>query len=120
MKRTTRDHFRVQVTGTLHPQRLGDFGGIKMSDSFVSSDIAGDYQRRCEEMVKVLAKAYPDLKAEVVCDSREECTHCGCEWEVWTAEDAARWPEDESSVVGEPVCCEEAQTEFYAAKAVQA
>ncbi|MFI6443785.1 hypothetical protein [Kitasatospora sp. NPDC050543] len=136
MKHTNRDNFRVQVSGTIdlpapvgprlrldmtgviHPQRLGDFGWVSMSDSLTGDNIQGRYEERCREIVSALAGQYPGVKAEVVCDSRDECSHCGLGWEVWTAEDAARWP-DESSVIGEPACCEAAQAEFYAAKAVQ-
>ncbi len=132
MKRTIRDNYRVQVSGTvdlpapigprlrldmsgvIHPQRLGDFGWVVMSDSLTGGDIQGRYEERCREIVSALAGQYPDVQAEVVCDSREECSHCGLVWEVITAEYVARWPDD-GSVIGEPACCEAAQAEFHAA-----
>lgn len=138
MKHTARDNFRVKVTGTvdlpspigprlrvdltaavIHPQRLGDFGWVSMSDSLTGGNVQGRYEERCREIVSALAGQYPELRAEVVCDSRDECSHCGLAWEVWTAEDAERWPDDDAAV-GEPVCCSAAQAEHRAARAVQA
>ncbi|MFB7671640.1 hypothetical protein ACFC26_09505 [Kitasatospora purpeofusca] len=134
-KLITRDEWRVVVTGTLDlsvpdgprlqvrikdavipPQRLGDFGWVSMSDSRVSSDIEGDYQRRCEEIVRALRSQHPGVKAEVMSTTTETCSHCGLVWEEWTTESAARWPA-EDYVFGEPLCCDKAQDEWRAARA---
>jgi hypothetical protein len=134
LKRTVRDNFRVQVTGTItlpavpdaeeicltvsgdiEPRRLGDLGFASISDSMVSRNIEADYERRCREIAAALREQQPHLKAEVVCDTREECSHCFREWEVWTAEEADHWP-DEPYVVGEPLCCDKATDEYLAAR----
>lgn len=134
-KLITRDEWRVVVTGTLDlslpdgprlqvrvkdavipPQRLGDFGWVSMSDRLASSDIEGDYQRRCEEIVRALRSQHPGVKAEVAFNTTETCSHCGLVWEEWTTESAARWP-DEDYVLGEPLCCDEAQDEWRVARA---
>ncbi|WBP89478.1 hypothetical protein [Kitasatospora cathayae] len=103
----------LPVTGTVYPRRLGDFGCMSMSDTMATGDIPGGYQRRCEEIVRSLAKQQPGLTATVVCDSLDECSHCGYEWEVFTQEDAARFP-DWDDPIGLPQCCEAAQAEFRA------
>lgn len=138
MKRIIRDNFRVTVTGTVtlppvpgayeirlpvssvvYPRPLGDFSAFFMSDSLASRDIEGDYERRCNEIVAVLSEQQPRLKAEVVCDTAELCSHCGLNWEVFTQEDAERYP-DWDDPIGLPQCCDAAQAEFHAAKQVTA
>jgi hypothetical protein len=133
VKRTVRSNFRVQVSGTvtlsavpgsheirlpvtgeIPPRRLGDFGWMSMSDSMASRNIQADYEQRCREIVDALTEQQPRLKAEIVCDTREECSHCGLEWEEFTQADADRHP-DWDDPVGMPQCCETAQDEFLEA-----
>jgi hypothetical protein len=128
-KHTTRDGWRVVVTGVIDlslpigprlqvrvkdavipPQRLGDFGWVSMSDRMASSDIEGDYRRRCDEIVQALRAQHPDLKARVEFDTTETCSHCGLGWEVMTSEMAGEYP-DWDEPVGMPLCCEAAQAE---------
>jgi len=143
MKITTRENFRVKAVIAPHnprhvglgglpgeivsgnfeiviaPKRLGDFGAMKMSDSLASSDIQGDYERRCQEILTALRAEQHVVSAEITFTETETCSHCGCDWEVFTAECAARWPHD-TTVIGEPACCEEAQAEFHAARLASA
>ncbi|MFE6500716.1 hypothetical protein [Kitasatospora sp. NPDC057738] len=134
-KLTVTDNYRVVVTGTLdlslpigpriqvcvkdaviEPQRLGDLGWVSMSDRLASRDIGGDYRRRCEEIVQALRAQHPGIKAAIEFDTTETCSHCGLDWDEWTTESAERWP-DEDYVVGEPLCCDEAQSKYRAARA---
>lgn len=139
MKLTTRKDFRVKaviapqnprhvglgglpgeiVSGNFEiviaPQRLGDFGAMKMSDSLASNDIQGAYERRCKEILTVLRAEQHVVSAEITYTETETCSHCHSGWEVHTAEAAARWADD-PTVIGEPVCCEQAQAEFHAAR----
>jgi hypothetical protein len=138
MKRTIRNNFRVQVSGTvdlpsplgprlrvdltaavIHPQRLGDYGWMSMSDSLTGGNIEGRYEERCREIVSALAGQYPGVKAKVVCDSREECSHCYLTWEEFSEADAVTYP-DCDDPVGMPQCCDSAQAEFLSERAVQA
>jgi hypothetical protein len=135
-KVTTRDAFRVIVTGSIdlpapdgvriqlrvkdaliYPQRLGDFGWVSMSDRMASDNIEAGYERRCREIVQALRDHYPDLKAETQWDTAETCSHCGLVWEEFTAVDLARYP-DWDDPVGLPQCCDKAQVEWRAAQAV--
>lgn len=134
-KVTTRDAFRIVISGTLDltrnggpqikvrvkdaviaPQQLGDFGWVHMSDSPASSDIENDYERRCQEIVRALRAQQPELvRADVRWDSSETCSYCGYAWAEFTAEDAERYPEFVEPI-GTPQCCGEAQAEFVAAQ----
>lgn len=137
-KATTRESFRVTVTGALDltlpigpqielrvkdaivwPQRLGDLGWASISDSMASTDIPGDYERRCQEIVQMLRRQHPNVEATVVCDSTETCSYCGGLWEVATEEDAAAYPDDPHWAVGVPACCDNAQAEYFAAQAAE-
>lgn len=142
MKRTYRDDWRVVIEiapGATHvpisalgfeglhgqlagepfemviaPERLGDFGWVSMSDRLASSDVDGDYRRRCEELLAELLKR-PHVRAgRVLCSERHTCSHCDLVWQELTAGEAADpvVNQDEHSVVGEPVCCYPAIAEF--------
>ena len=96
------------------PRNLGDFGFIKMSPARVSSDIEGDYRRRCEEIAAELRKLSHVAEATVTCTETTFCSFCRLGWEVLTAGEAADFSTnvDEHSVEGEPVCCDRAIAEF--------
>ncbi|MFE6866050.1 hypothetical protein ACFVFS_05800 [Kitasatospora sp. NPDC057692] len=103
----------LPVAAVVHPRRLGDQGWMSGPDRMFSSNIEGDYRRRCEEIARDLTAQYPGLRAVVECDTREECSHCGRVWEEFTAEDAELWP-DWNEPIGLPQCCGPAQAEFRA------
>lgn len=138
MKITTRTDFRVEVTFnartladlgltglegqithgdlsiSIAPQRLGDFGGASISDARVSSDIAGDYERRCTDLLREIRHQRPVTTGQVVWTETHTCSHCGLPWEVMTPEylaDRSLW-QDEHTTEDEPVCCGEAVAEF--------
>lgn len=105
------------------PRRLGDFGAVSMSDRLVSTDISGDYQRRCEDIATELGKLRQVDDVEVRCDETHTCSHCGLTWEVLTAEDITKFPnclQDEHSVEGEPLCCDKAIAEFRTERGIPA
>lgn len=143
MKTTTRDEWRVMVTlRPQHPDHLGLTGvkglaefvapagpitvavlprqlgqlsaGMLVPDDKTSSDIAGDYRRRCEEMATELLRLPHVDEATVTCTETHTCSHCGLEWEVLTAEEALdrEIRLDAHSDAGEPVCCDKAIAEF--------
>jgi hypothetical protein len=134
-KLIARDEWRVVATGILDlslpngprlqvrvkdavipPQRLGDFGWVSMSDRMASRDIEGDYERRCEEIVRALRSQHPGVKATVEFNTTETCSHCGCGWDVMTAEVQEKYPEFDEPI-GMPMCCEAAQDEWRATRA---
>lgn len=105
------------------PRRLGDLGGgTSVSDSLVSRDIDGDYRTRCEEMLAELLRRPHVKSGRVTCKETHTCSFCGCGWEVLTADDAvdASVNQDEHSVEGEPVCCEQAIAEFRTERGIPA
>jgi hypothetical protein len=108
------------ITVAVLPRRLGDFGFIKMNAARVSSDIEGDYRRRCEEIAATLRQLPQVEEATVTCTETHTCSHCGYVWEELTAEQAARPRErpDHHSVEGEPVCCDKAIAEFRTEKGI--
>jgi hypothetical protein len=144
MKLTTRDEWRVMVTLKLRrpvdlgltglddlaefiapptqtitvavlPRRLGKLSaGMSVSDRMISSDIEGDYRRRCDEIVAELRNRPQVEETTVTCTESHTCSHCGYGWEVLTADEAADNSTniDEHSVEGEPVCCDKAIVEF--------
>ena len=102
-KITKKSNFRVVV----EPKRLGDYGSIRTSDSFLRKpeQIEKDYQRRCEDMVDQIKRHVDEVgDAYVDFDSESVCSHCGRDWEV-----------DNN---GEPVCCNEAVDEYNKSKEV--
>ncbi|MFJ1697632.1 hypothetical protein ACIOHC_21370 [Streptomyces sp. NPDC088252] len=112
------DPFELEIA----PQRLGDFGYMSMSDSIVSRDIDGDYQRRCDALLAELLRR-PHVKGgRVTCTETHVCSHCDLTWEVLTAAEAANasHQQDEHSVEGEPVCCDKAIAEFRVERGIPA
>ena len=110
--------FEIEIA----PRRLGDLGGVSMSDSLASSDIEGDYRSRCEEMLAELLRK-PHVKGgRVACTETHTCSHCDLSWEVLTAAEAAdpANQQDEHSVEGEPLCCEAAIVEFRVEREIPA
>jgi hypothetical protein len=146
MKITERSSFRVEVTFrartladlgltgvqgqiihgdlsvSIAPQRLGDFGFASMSDARVSRDIAGDYERRCNELLDEIRRQRPVATGQVVWTEEHLCSFCKLRWEVMTPEylaDRDLW-QDEHTVEGEPVCCVPAINEFRAERGIPA
>ena len=104
------------------PRRLGDFGFVSMGDSLASSDIEGDYRRRCEELLAALLEQQHVREGRVACTETHVCSHCDLVWEELSAAEAAdpqSWV-DEHSVEGEPVCCDAAIAEFRAERGIPA
>ena len=99
---------------TIVPRQLGDFGFVSMGDRLVSTDVDGDYRRRCEAMLAELVRKPHVRSGRVECTETHVCSHCDLAWEVLTAGEAADDSTnfDEHSVEGEPVCCEAAIFEF--------
>jgi hypothetical protein len=111
------------ITIAVVPRRLGDFGFIKMNAARVSSDIEGDYRRRCEEIAAELSRLPHVEEATVACTETHTCSHCRYGWEVLTADEIAAHPDmvpDGYSAPGEPVCCEKAIAEFRAERGIPA
>lgn len=114
---------RIDLTGTVYPRRLGDFGSFSMSDSMLpgkNRDIPAEYERRCQEIVRTLRDQYgTQVKAEVVCTTEETCSHCGYAWDEMTQEHVEKhpdWLEHPRDGAGLPLCCEDAQNEWRAAQ----
>ncbi|MEE1814261.1 hypothetical protein PUR59_04395 [Streptomyces sp. SP18ES09] len=105
---------------TVIPRRLGDFGTVSMSDRLVSTDVDGDYRRRCEQMLAAFLREPHVRSGRVEVDEEHRCSHCDMRWEELTADEAA----DEStnidahSVEGEPVCCDKAIDDFRAERGI--
>lgn len=108
------------ITVAVLPRQLGNLGFVHMSDSLASNDIAGDYRRRCDEIVAEL-RSRPQIEdVTVTCTETHTCSHCSLLWEVLTADEAANHSLnfDEHSVEGEPVCCGEAIAEFRTGRGI--
>ncbi|MFE5658321.1 hypothetical protein ACFQ9H_19290 [Streptomyces sp. NPDC056517] len=150
MKKTTRDEWRVMVTLKVRrpvdlgltgiddlaefiappgpitiavlPRRLGSFSFGSMGDSLVSDDIEGDYRRRCEDIADELRSRAQVEDVTVCCTETHTCSHCRLRWEELTADEAAddSTNQDEHSIAGEPVCCEDAINEFRSERGLPA
>ncbi len=76
-----KSNFRVIV----EPKRLGDFGSIRVSDSFFRNEaqIEKDYIRRCNEIVEQIKRHVDEVDSvQVEYDVDTVCGYCGREWEV--------------------------------------
>lgn len=106
MKVTRKSNFRIEVT----PKGLNNFGFVSVSDKFfgeTEDQIAKDYLERCEHMADQIRRHVDYVRgAEVVFDSKEECSHCGSEWDAATDDTDPEWPK------GTPFCCDRAIQEF--------
>ncbi|WP_327162060.1 hypothetical protein [Streptomyces zaomyceticus] len=104
------DPFEVAIA----PRQLGDFGYVSMGDRLVSDDVDGDYRRRCEAMLAELLRQPHVRSGRVAVTETHTCSQCDLGWEELTAAEAADHStnQDEHSVEGEPVCCEDAINEF--------
>jgi hypothetical protein len=114
---------RIDLTGTVYPRPLGDFGSFSMSDSLLASrgrDITAEYENRCKEIVHTLREQYgSQVKAEIVCHTAVFCSHCASAWEEMTQDDVKKYPEwleDPRDGAGLPLCCQAAQDEWRAAQ----
>jgi len=106
---------------TVLPKRLGDVGmGISMSDSLASSDIEGDYAKRCDELRQGLLRHPNVVEARIECDQRDCCSHCDWQWEELgnLSEVYEFGQRDNLSIIGEPVCCTAAINEFRAERGI--
>jgi hypothetical protein len=110
------------ITVAVLPRQLGNFGFVHMSDRMASSDIEGDYRRRCDEIANELRQRPQVEEVTVTCTETHTCSHCGYEWEVLTAAEAAEPAncQDLHSIEGEPVCCDKAIDEFRTERGIPA
>jgi len=77
-------NFRVVV----EPRGLGDFGGIKTSDSFVygrgpeaEARIAKEYEGRCAEIASEIKRHVDNVGyVNIEFDQERVCEHCGSVW----------------------------------------
>jgi protein-arginine kinase activator protein McsA len=80
MKKTYRENYRVVV----EPRGLGDFGSVRMSDSFIERDqekLQKRYKARCESIVEDIKRHVDDVShAYVESDEAAVCSHCGSTW----------------------------------------
>jgi hypothetical protein len=107
---------------SIAPQRLGDFGSVSMSDARVSSNIERDYEDRCNDLLDEIRRQRPVATGQVVWTETHTCSFCGLGWEVMTPEylaDRELW-QDEHTVEGEPVCCTAAIAEFRTERGIPA
>jgi hypothetical protein len=102
------------ITFAVLPRRLGDLGFVSMGDRLASRDVEGDYRRRCEDIAAELRTMSHVADVSVTCTETEFCSHCNLPWEVLSEAEASDdgCVQDEHSVAGEPVCCDEAIVEF--------
>jgi hypothetical protein len=106
---------------TILPKRLGDVGmGLSMSDSLISRDIEGDYQKRCEVLRGGMLQHPNVIEARIESDGYDYCSHCDRQWEeLWNNSEVSEFgQEDGLSVIGEPVCCTAAINEFRAERGI--
>ncbi|MFF3151898.1 hypothetical protein [Streptomyces sp. NPDC057910] len=109
MKKIIRDNYRVEVlpdTYRLPVSVLADHRAM----CALLADVARAVRRHVDGIDGVLP----------LWDTREECSHCECGWEVLTAAEATveTLAPDEHSVEGEPVCCEAGINEFRAERGI--
>lgn len=87
------ENYRVVI----EPRRLGDFGGVRVSDRMVCPDEEHrqrEYKQRCEEIMEEVKRHVDNVgSVDIECDVIEECSHCG-----------AKWTEDSNEYNGG--CCE--------------
>ncbi|MEU4256319.1 hypothetical protein AB0B42_00435 [Streptomyces fradiae] len=109
MKKTIRDNYRIEITPDTWA--LGRKG---QQDHNAMQRLLADIERAVQRHVNGIEQVVS------LWDTHEECSHCGCVWEVLTADDVARGGllPDEHSVEGEPVCCEAAVNEFRAERGI--
>jgi hypothetical protein len=109
VKKIIRDNYRVEILPNVwgfRPSTLNDHGAMRR----LLADIERDVRRHVDDVGQVVPRW----------DTREECSHCGCGWEVLSAAEAAvdGLKQDEHSVEGEPVCCEAGINEFRAERGI--
>lgn len=79
-KTPKRSNYRVVI----EPRGLGDFGSIRLSDSFLVRDEAErqrQYQERCEEIMADVKRHVDQVGyVSVECDIEHVCEHCGGTW----------------------------------------
>lgn len=79
-KRIQWENYRVVVT----PRRVGDFGYVRVTDSFVESDSAKLHKRYmdiCESILSDIRRHVDDVgDVDVVYDKCETCEFCYAEW----------------------------------------
>lgn len=106
MKITKKSNFKVVI----EPRRLGDYGYVSVSDGFFGRSeerIAKDYEERCEEIIDQVKRHVDNVGwIGIECDSKEVCSHCGCNWDVLDNDSDPEYPK------GTPLCCNRAVEEF--------
>lgn len=109
MKKTIRDNYRLELT----PDTWG-YGTRVTDDHDAMQRLLADLTKAVKRHVDGVEQVLPRW------DTREECSFCGCGWEVLSAREAAdpRNQQDEHSTEGEPVCCEPAIDEFRAERGI--
>lgn len=101
-----KENFRVVV----EPRGLGDFGSIRVGESFIYGHgenarkrAEKDMELRCEEMAKEIRRHVDNVfHAYVEFDQEEVCEHCGYEWtETSTSYNGGCCAKDEESAPSE-------------------
>ena len=79
-KKTVDTGYHVLV----EPRRLGDFGGISVSDSMIVRDAAQrlkEYKERCVEIATQIKRHVENVGYVVVeAETKSICEHCGNSW----------------------------------------
>lgn len=101
-----KSNFRVVV----EPKGLGDYGGIRVSDSFFgrsTEEIEKEYLQRCNEIEEEIKRHVDNVGyISVEYDTEERCSHCGYRWEVSEDDNDSDFPK------GTPMCCQKAIDEY--------
>ncbi|WP_336214725.1 hypothetical protein [Nonomuraea sp. LPB2021202275-12-8] len=102
MKREIRSNYRLILTPDLRDAfPRGDHEAALLQ----LSDMCAAIRRHVDNVAQV----------KVEFDTRSVCSFCGYDWEEVTAADLSSHPDDyEGHVLGEPMCCDQAATEFRA------
>jgi hypothetical protein len=94
-----KSNFRVVV----EPKGLGDYGGIRVSDSMfhkTKEAIEKGYFERCQEIVDDIKRHVDNAGyVNIEYDTEVKCSYCGYGWEIDPA-------------TNEPDCCQKAIDEF--------
>lgn len=111
MKKIIRDNYRLELT----PDTWG-YGSRVTDDHEAMKRLLADTEKAVKRHVDGVEQTVPRW------DTREECSFCGCGWEVLTAANVTKreFLQDEHSVADEPVCCEKAIAEFRAERGIPA
>lgn len=111
MKKVIRDNYRIELTPDTFRVRAS-----VLTNHEQMRGLLADIEQAVKRHVDGVGQMIPRW------DTREECSFCGCGWEVLTAKEAAdpRNQHDGHSAEGEPVCCEKAIAEFRSERGIPA